>query len=282
MDGIQEGGVHTQKVSLTIGVIALLMMGAFVCGVFATDDSDADVGTTVDVIASTDYIGINESLTAEDAKKVTYTLVCDKQCYYVVDLVNSSGTSSGSITDKKGDVDVLSDGVYKKDVIVTAPLSSGEYSFTVKFFEDESTSAVGQPFAEKTVPLKVVDPIVLTFTLKNEGSSSVTLTVYFNVNGEKMEDSEQTKTITANSSQDFTYDYYTRDVKDTTYSLGSDDKIINQSIKGLNEEKTFYAHDADYTVITALIVVVLVIMAIVCIFIYRKPVINKGKPKGRR
>ena len=275
MDGIQEGGVHTQKVSVTMGVIALLMLGAFVCCVFVADDSAAE--TTVNVQPETDFCGVNTSLSAEDAIKVKYVLTGDDDYYFEATLKDSSGKTAGSLDKSSGTLSGTT--TYTSTVTVTAPITSGDFNFTVKFYESTQKSEL---LAEKTVPLKVVDPVTLSFTLKNEGSASVDVTVYFKVNGVKMDDSEQTVTVSAGGTQDVSYKYFTKDVSDTTYSLESDQKIINQSIKGLGEEKTFYAHDSDYTVITWIAVVVLIIMVVVMIFIYRKPVINKGKPRGRR
>ena len=271
MDGIQEGGVHTQKVSVTIGAIALLMMGAFMCCVLISDDSEA---VTVNVEAETDFCGVNTSLSSSDATVVKYTLTADTTYYYKAVLLDSSETSSGKVSPDTGSVSSTS-----TQVKVTAPVTSGDYMFNVKFFSDSEMTVQVE---EKNVPLKVVDPIVLKFTLKNGGSASVDVTVYFKVNGEKMDDSEQTVTVSAGGTQDVTYNYIVRDVADTTYSLESDQKIINESITGLGEEKRFYAHDNDYSVIMWLVIGVLVVLAVIMFIVYRKPVVNKGKPKGRR
>ena len=276
MDGIQEGGVLTQKVRVTMGIIALLMMGALICCVSVSDVSDADA--VVSIEASSDFAGVNASYSESTLNKVTYTLYGDASYYYEATLLDSAGVSSGKISPQTG---TLSSGsAPSKAVTVTAPLVTGDYTFNVKFYTNSETKDI--ILAEKDVPLKVVDPIVLKFTLKNDGESSVTFTAYFKINGEKVEDSSQSVTVGAGSTQDVSYKYYTRDVSDTKYSLETDDQIIKNSISGLSEEKTFYAHDTDYTVITALVVVTLLILFVLMVFIYRKPVINKGKPKGRR
>ena len=271
MGCIQEGGVLTQKVTVTLGIIALLMMGAFLCCACTMDGSDADDETvaTVNVVASSDFCGTG--------KTVTYTLSGDKYYYYYeAQLLNSSDESSGSLSPSSGTI------LDKNTITVTAPTESGDYRLVVKFYEsDEKKETV---LAEKTAPLKVVEPITLSFTLKNDGNSDVTFVPYYIIDGEKVTDSIPTEkfTISAHGTKDFTYNYYVKDVKDTTYTVQTDNEIIKSAISGLGEEKTFYAHDADYTVITTIVVVVLVIMAIILFFIMRKPVINKGKPKGRR
>ena len=259
-----------------MGIIALLMMGALICCVSATDPSDADA--VVSIEASSDYCGVNSSYSDSNLNTVTYKLYGDATYFYEAKLLDSNGAESGKISPQTGTLS--SAAVPNKTVTVTAPLVTGDYTFNVKFYQDSKTTDI--VVAEKNVPLKIVDPIVLTFTLKNDGESSVTFTAYYKINGEKVDDSTQSVTVEAGSTKDVTYKYYTKDVSDTKYSLETDDQIIKNSISGLSEEKTFYAHDADYTVITALVLVTLLILLVLMVFIYRKPVINKGKPKGRR
>ena len=240
------------------------MMGAFVC-VFAADESDA---ASVNVTPDTDYCGVG--------KTVKYTITADGSYYFKAELQNSSGRSVGGVSPSSGTT--VTSGT--KTVTVTAPTNTGDYILDVKFYNSSNDTA--ETIAEKKVPLKVVDPIKLSFTLKNGGKSDVTISVYFKVNGTKIDDSTQPVTIPANGTKDVTYDYIVRDVNDTRYSLESDNDIISSSISGLGVEKTYYSSDNDYGVITTIAVVALVIMAIVLFFVYRKPVVNKGKPKGRR
>ena len=274
MGRIQEGGVLTQKVSVTLGIVALLMMGAFVCCAFVSEDSDADdTVVTINVEPSSDFCGTS--------KTVTYHLSGDGAYEYEADLLNSSGESSGSVTYKSNKLDAYG-GTYTKDITVTAPSTAGDYTFTVKFYQDSAHEVL---LAEKKAPLKVVEPITLKYTLKNEGETDITFTPYFVINGEKVDDSITGDiTVPANGTKDVTYDYYTKDVSDTRYYLDTDNQMVNNVITGLGaeNEKTFYAHDNDYTAITAIVVSVLIVLLIVFFFIYRKPVINKGKPKGRR
>ena len=239
-------------------------MGAFVC-VLAADDSEA---ATVNIVPDTDFSGVG--------KTVKYTITADGSYYYKAELQDSTGKSVGGISPTSGNTTASG----TRTLNVVSPSTSGTYTVVVKFYA--SSSDTTETIAEKNVPLKVVDPIKLTFTLKNNGASDVTISTYFRINGEKIDDSTQSVTITANGTKDVTYDYIVKDVEDTKYSLCSDDDIIASSISGLNEEKSFYSHDADYGVITTIVVVTLVILLIILFFVYRKPVVNKGKPKGRR
>ena len=260
----KKGGVHTQKVSAALGIMAFLLMGAFVCIVVA-DSSDA---VSVNVEPETDFCGVD--------KTVKYRVTADGTYYYIASFLDSDGNSTGSISPSKGSIGSTG----KVTITVTAPSTSGDCMFNIKFYESKDTTDV--LLAEKNVPLKVVDPITLKFTLKNDGSTDVTISTYFKINGEKVEDSESSVTISANSTKDVTYDYIVRDVTDTTYSLESDNEISGKAITGLGVEKRYYSSDNDYGVLTTIVVVTLVILLIVLFFIYRKPVVNKGKPKGRR
>ena len=272
MGSIQEGGVHTQKVIAALGIVVLLMMGAFVCCPLVSDSSAADDETvaTINVEAASDFCGVS--------KTVKYTLSGDGTYYYKVDLLNSEGVSSGSLTSKTGYL--YGSGTYKSTVTVTAPSTSGDYTFVAKFYDSNAEDA--KLLAEKNVPLKVVEAITLKFTLKNEGDSDVEFEAYFKIDGEKVDDSVQTVVVPANGTKDVTYDYYVKDVKDTVYCLSTDSVAIHNSVTGLDADKTFYAHDTDYTAITTIVVIVLIILAVILFFVMRKPVVNRGKPKGRR
>ena len=257
------------------------MMGAFLCCPFSSDAADEEAVYVINVVGDSDFCGKNTSLTSSDALKVKYTLNGDDRYNYSAELLDSDDASAGKIDYATGQL--YSGTPCYRNINVTAPLESGDYRLNVKFYATDDTTREGDVIAEKTVPLKVVDPIVLTFTLKNDGSNAVNFTAYFVIDGVKADKTEDVS-IPANGTTDVTYNYYVKDVKDTTYYLDTDSSNIKNIIGGMGEEntKTFYAHDADYTVITTIVVVVLVIMAIILFFVMRKPVINKGKPKGRR
>ena len=282
MGRIQEGGVLTQKVSLAIGIVAILMMGAFLCCPFSSDAAEDENVYVINVTGDSDFCGKNTSLTSSDAHKVKYTLNGDNRYNYSAQLLSSDDVSSGKIDDATGQL--YSGTPCYRTITVTAPLESGDYRLVVSFYASDDTKREKDVIAEKTVPLTVVDPVVLTFTLKNDGSNAVNFTAFFVIDGKKVDDSEQEISIPANGTKDVTYNYYVKDIEDTKYYLDTDSSNIKSIVGGMGEgnTKTFYAHDADYTVITTIVVVVLVIMAIILFFVMRKPVINKGKPKGRR
>ena len=76
MGRIQEGGVLTQKVSLAIGIVVLLMMGAFICCPFSSDAA-GDESAVINVVGESDFCGKNDSLSSSDAIKVVYRLSGD-------------------------------------------------------------------------------------------------------------------------------------------------------------------------------------------------------------
>lgn len=279
MGRIQEGGVLTQKVSMVLGAAVLIMMGVFLCCPLAADVA-AEGSNVINVEASADFCGVNS--TSSSTHKVTYRLSGDDKYYYSATLLDSDDVSSGKVDYPTGQL--YSGSPNYRNLTLTAPSTSGEYTFVVKFYATDDVERKNEPIAEKTIPLEVVDPIVLKYTLKNNSDNALTFSAYFVINGDKVDDSIQDVTVPANGTKDVTYDYYTKEVKDTKYYLATDSSIIKDKISGLGSEneKTFYAHDADYTVITTICIVVLVILAIILFFIMRKPVVNKGKPKGRR
>ena len=263
-------------------VAAILMIGAFVCCPILSDAAAADESYVVNVESSADYCGVNTTLSGTNLNKVTYTLSGNDEYHYKVELLDSDGKTVENVISDSAAKGQLSAG--KRSISVTAPLESGNYTFVAKFYGTTDTGMTGEPLAEKTAPLKIVDPIVLKYILKNEGTNAVTLSVYFVINGERVSDSAKDVTITAGGTQEVTYNYYVKDVEDCKYYLDTDSTFFKDVITGLGEDntKTFYAHDSDYSLITTIVVVVLVIMGIILFFVLRKPVVNKGKPKGRR
>ena len=107
--------------------------------------------------------------------------------------------------------------------------------------------------------------------------------MYFYVNGERIEDSYTTFDLAKEGSTTVTYDWVT-DVGEGayTFSLQPADDGNMVTISGLGEEYTFYIGDSSYTIWVALLVIVIILLALVIIWVYRKPVKNYGKPKSRR
>jgi len=262
----EKGGVHTQKLIALIAVLSLFAVGAM--GIVLSDDSD---GAYTNVEGSATYV--------ETGGTITFTLSGDATYYYTASLLNSSGKAQSGAVSSSG---TLSSTTFTSTTTVTAPTTAGNYTLSIVFYKD-STKAV--QISAKDVPLKVVEPVKLTATLSNSGEISMTLSVFFVVNGEKIEDSEQTVTVAANGTKDVTYEYVIKDLSNSTsFYLASEDSTIAGKISGLGPDNTqhFYTSANDYTLIISLVTIVLIVLVILTVYIYRKPVKNLGKPKARR
>lgn len=240
------------------------MLGAAFCCVFAADSDDSSAAATYDAEGASTYCAVESSFVV--------TVTGDKDYYVVGDIIKNGIVDSTKKTH-------INSTTLTGELTFTTPKESGNCTINVRFYEDDDyTQLVG----EKNLPLKVVDPIVLTFTLTNNSSVDMEVSYYFKINGVKAEDSASHADVAAGSTATATYKYVTDNVRDTTYSLETDDQFSSDVVSGFGVEKKFYANDNDYTLTTVLCVIVLIIVAIVGIYIYRKPVVNKGKPKGRR
>ena len=269
MARIEEGGIFTQKVK-ALGVVAIMLMAA-TCLCFVATDDDTDA---MNVDGEVTYIKTGES--------TTFTLTDHESAlYYVAEFLNSNGVAPDSaISSSYASGQLTNSGdIYKKEIPVTCPSEADTYRMHVTFYKDSEKQ---EKCGEKSVPLKVVDPIVLTVTLNYTGNTDLEFKAYFKINGAKVDDSEQTVTVSAGSTQDVTYDYVVDSPSQTTYSLCTDDTTVSSVVSGLDTEKTFYTSQNDPTVTVILAVVVIIALVVALILILRKPVVNRGKPKGRR
>jgi len=209
---------------------------------------------------------------------------------YTAKLVDSDGeTVSSGVSPSSGD---LTNGV-SATVTVTAPKTVGDYKLVVEY--EPSVSYKGSDGETVEVPedelkkeqeyrIKVVSPVTLSVTLKND--SNVDLTgygVYFYIDGEKVEDSYTTVDLAKEGSSTVSYEWVTDSPNgEYRFSVEPADSGNLVQISGLGEEHTFYIGDNDYTMWTAILVIFLVVMLLVLVWVYRKPVKNYGKPKSRR
>ena len=200
---------------------------------------------------------------------------------YTAKLVDSDGeTVSSGVSPSSGD---LTNGV-SATVTVTAPKTVGDYKLVVEY--EPSVSYKGDDGETVEVPedelkkeqeyrIKVVAPITLSVTLKND--SDVDLTgygVYFYIDGEKVEDSYTTVDLAKEGSSTVSYEWITDSPNgEYRFSVEPADSGNLVQISGLGEEHTMW---------TAILVIFLVVMLLVLVWVYRKPVKNYGKPKSRR
>lgn len=209
---------------------------------------------------------------------------------YEAKLVDSSGeTVSKGVSPSSGDLDNGG----SADLTVSAPDTAGRYQLIVTYdvqgsYTDENGDTVDIPAEdlarEDVFDIKVVVPITLSVTLTNESSIDLSgYGVYFYVNGERIDDSFTTVNLAGEGTTTVTYDWVA-DVGNGTYtfSVQSADGGNLSTISGLGEEHTFYIGDNSYTMWVALLVIVIILLALVIVWVYRKPVKNYGKPKSRR
>ena len=179
-----------------------------------------------------------------------------------------------------------------------APKSAGSYTLTVEFKvviddKDKDTEnteidydKLTEPKTEE-FPVKVVEPVKLTVTLKGDLAGNIDpsgVGVYFYVDGEKRDDSYTTFTLNSNGTATVTYNLV-EDLSNGSHTFWIESaEGSNVLVQGLGEENshTFYVGEKSYTVWIALVVLILLIVIIAFVWVYRKPVKNYGKPKARR
>ncbi len=250
------------------GIMALAVL-AVCCFAFATGfESDAtidhDGDTDVFKISTTETFKINYVLDEADA---------DKTLKFSAKVVNRAGeTMASAVSPSTGTLTSGED----YTITVTVPSNPAKYTLVVEYLvADEKKS-------EDKFAFTAVNPIVLTVNLK---ADDVTLNledfgVYFYIDGEKMEDSYKTITMKSDGTGSVSYDWIADPVGEHRFCV----KAVGDSglITGLDEEHIFYAEDNDYSLVTALAFIVLILLLIYAVRVYRKPVKNFGKPKSRR
>lgn len=274
----QEGGVLTQKVNAAIAIMALLAVAAV--GFVPFDEADADSYTSI--------TGTTHVLKVSGSGEYTIMYsdpdlldVDDVSIAFSAKLVNHGGeTQSSAVSPSSGELDNGTGKVIK----VTAPSTTGEYrlqvSFAVKVGDDAREDKT------ETYSIKVVKPIVLTQTLKLSKDVKVDpsgLGVFFYIDGEKIADSYTTFDVSSQGTATVSYDWVAdpangKHVFKVLPASGEDVSFIT----GLGDEKVFYVGDNSHTAMILISVLFVILMILVLVWIYRKPVKNFGKPKARR
>lgn len=248
--------------------------GAFVLA----DDSSAESYASADVTFSANEVKISSTVTATLTFNESDTAGFSK-IEYSATLLDSSGKSVGTVSPSTGNSSSAS---YTKDVTVTAPSKAGTYTLKVVFTE----TYAGEP-KEIVVKkdLKVSEPVTLTVKITNTTTSSLAITdgvFYFMLDGKRIDDSKTTKSIGIGDSATFTYELMGSSLSKGkhTYSLVAADNAFN--VDGLGTEHTFYYDQGSMSAYTYLMVLLFIIVTVIAVWIYRKPVKNYGKPKARR
>lgn len=252
---------------VAFGFVALLALAAFclVPGIDAATGEITHDGTNVYKVSTSEDFDIK--FTADEAdvgKDITYT----------AKVVDKSGTTqANAVSPSVGDLD---SGV-SKTLKVSVPSKVGEYTLVVDF------SVEGEKKTTSEYVFKAVNPIVLKVNLK---ADDITLNleefgVYFYVDGNMIEDSYTTITLSADGTGTVSYDWIA-DPEPGRHTFSVKAVGGTSMIKGLDEVHEFYTEDNNYILVVVLAFAILIALIIWAIVIYRRPVKNYGKPKARR
>ena len=197
-------------------------------------------------------------------------------------LLKDSGgnTQSGAVSPSAG---TLVNGV-ESTLSITAPKTAGKFTLEVTF----KSSINGEANVEtvKTQTVSVVEPIVLTATVKNVGDVDFTdFVVYFKLDGKLLEGSKTTISVAANNTTTATYNMVVESLssgRHTFQVVAGSENIGGSQISFIGGEGTFYVGSSEYGLFNILLGVLLVVLIIAVIWFYRKPVKNYGKPRSRR
>ena len=267
----EKGGVLTKKM-IAVMAVMLFTVTAFALMLPAADAAESD-GTFADIRAEKYVFGTNQT-----EKYTIYADGGDGIIRYSAKLVNSSGQSVGSVTTSTGIVDLTG-----TELSVMAPADPGTYELEVEFtFTDNHGDTWTMT---KRAPVTVVNPITLTAVINNSGGTIVGMEVWFWVDGYgEIEDSKQTISIAAGGSQTVTYQWYTTSISggEHTMKLMGSVGPLAKDVSGLDTPIKFYVGQPSYTLVEAIVVILFIVLIVVLIWVYRKPVKNVGKPKARR
>jgi len=261
-----------------IAAVAVFVM-LFAAGAVLLNSSDVD-GATTTLEGETNLVKVDGSLTYQimyfeseefETLDVTYTAT----------LTNSSGSiQNGAISPSSGS---LTNGT-ELTLTVRAPSDAGKYTLEVTFTakkddEDKETTT-------RTQTITVVEPVVLNAVLKNNSNVDFTnFAVYFKVDGNLIDDSKQLVSVAAGQTTTASYEWVVETLSNGRHTfqvVAGDENIGSTTTSFLGGEGAFYVGNSDYGLINIFLVILLIIVAIVLVYLYRKPVKNYGKPKSRR
>lgn len=256
-----------------------MVLAGFAGAVVLTDDASAESVSTASIDLSDDVVATESEVTAtlhfEEQDTSIFSSV-----RFEAKLVDSDGsTQSSALSTSSGTGTSVP---YTREITVTLPEEAGRYTLQVTFTESFSNDDDDKVINVSRV-IDVREPITLSITVANNGSLAVTdATVYFYVDGQRIDDSEQTLTVEADGTKTVTYDFFDKNLSSGkhTYSLQAGDSAY--TIEGLGTEYSFYYDQDSLDYMTYIIVFILIILIIFAIWVFRKPVKNYGKPKARR
>lgn len=262
-----------------ISAIAVLAL-VFTAGAFLLEDSSEVDGASAIIKGDTNVVKVKGTLEYQIMFYETDEFETLEIKYSAV-LKNSSGTNqSSAVSPSSG---TLTNGV-ETTLTVTAPSAAGKYTLVVTF--TETIDDGDEIKTERTQTITVMEPIKLSATLKNNSNVDFAdFAVYFYVDGELVEGSKSLVSVKAGETTTVTYDWVAdplRNGKHMFKIVAGDENIGDYKDVILGGEGEFYVGHSDYGLMNILLGVLFIIMLIVVIYLYRKPVKNYGKPKSRR
>ncbi len=267
---------------------AILAMAA-VCLVGADSDADySDITGEKSIIGTSstaDYKIVYSNSDFNDKKDM------NMEISYTASLKDSSGTTvTSGVSPSSGSLD---NGV-ATTLTVTAPKSAGDCTLEVKYkakvtytetdSEGNDTTKTEEVTKTDTYRIKVVNPITLSVKLVNKSDVPFSgYGVYFVIDGERIDDSYTTVDLDKDGSTTVTYKWITDSGNGKhSFYLEAADGGNMVKIEGLGDVHDFYIGDNSYTWLVALMVITVILLLLVMVWVYRKPVKNYGKPKARR
>lgn len=198
---------------------------------------------------------------------------------YKAKLLDSKGeTVASGVVPSVGS---LEDAV-SKTIKVNAPKDPGQYTLQVEFTEKINDGKSQTFLAKKTID--VIQPIKLSLDLENKGTVDLNdVTVYFYVDGKKINDSKTTFSVKAGDKTTVSYNYADKSLshgKHTFYALPDDSNYLE--INGLGEAKDFYFKQGNFDFANYILILIFILLVLVALWVFRKPIKNFGKPKARR
>ena len=262
---------------IALMAVAILAATAMICIAPHVSAADDDFQTYADIRTDTYLTGVG------NRTEFTIFAFGGTDVSYIASLKDSDGNTAGSVSPASGS------SVDEKGTVlsVTAPADPGTYVLTVVFtFKDNDV----EKKVTRTAPLKVVTPVTLTATLTNNSGTLTDLKVWFIVDGNVIEESEQTVTVPAKAADGtpgtytVTYDWVTPGLSHGSHKVSVDAEIgiLEENAIQIKTTGTFYVGQTSYALVETLLVVLLVVILIVFVIVIRKPVKNVGKPKARR
>lgn len=269
------------KAALTVLVLfaaAGLGMFAFADAADADDPSSAaSYGITGEGVVATET---TSEYTIEFSEATAYS---DLSVTYTATLTKDGNTISSGVTPSSGSI---SDGK-TATLTLASQDTSGNYKITVVFTETvtfEGASEEKTYTYETSLNVKIMQPITLSINLENTGKTDIyKSTVVFYVDGTLVEGSETEVTVAAGATTTVTYDYLPDGLssgKHTYYIVSADETEIGGI--GADHKSTFYYNQGNNDLFIYIAAIFVVLMAILLIWVFRKPVKNRGKPKARK